>query len=97
MVKGGKSRRRFARREVNLLASVRVHGRVLGAVAENISVGGAFLRVELPETTEASLEASLEALIELPHGKGLRVRARVCWRRSNPSGVGLRFEHFLER
>ena len=88
----GKSRRRFARRDVNLPVSVRVNGREHRAVALNISPGGAFLRVSLPEPA-----AELEALIELPHGKGLHVRARVCWKRGDPAGVGVRFEAFLER
>ena len=89
--KNSLARRRFARREVNLLACVRVNGRELGAVAENISPGGAFLRVELPATVEV-----LEADIQLPHGKALRVRATVRWRSGDPRGVGIRFERFLE-
>jgi hypothetical protein len=87
----GKARRRFARREVNLLASVRIHGGELRAVAENISPGGAFLRVELPETVDV-----LEADIQLPHGRDLHVRATVRWRSRDPRGVGIQFERFLE-
>ena len=87
----GKARRQFARRSVNLLASVRVHGLALRAVAENISPGGAFLRMELPETVDV-----LEADIILPHGKELHVRATVRWRCGDPRGVGIQFERFLE-
>lgn len=88
----GKSRRRFGRRDVNLPASVRANGRELRAVAVNISPGGAFLRVSLPEPAD-----ELEAFIELPHGKRLHLRARVCWKRKDSGGVGVRFETFLER
>ncbi len=60
-------------------------------MAENISPGGAFLRMELPETIEV-----LEAAIVLPHGKELHIRATVRWRCDEPRGVGIQFERFLE-
>jgi c-di-GMP-binding flagellar brake protein YcgR len=84
-------RRRYTRRDVHLPARVRAGGRELQATTENISPGGAFLRVKLPEDT-----LDLYASIELPHGKGLYVQARVCWRRSSPPGVGVEFASFLE-
>jgi hypothetical protein len=84
-------RRRYTRREVQLPARVRAGGRELAATTENISPGGAFLRVQLPEDT-----VDLFASIELPHGRGLHVRAKVCWRRANPPGVGVEFATFLD-
>lgn len=84
-------RRKFARRPVQLRASVLFGGREFAAVAENISLGGAFLRVELPGDT-----TSFEASILLPHGKDLRVRANVRWRSGDPHGVGIEFDHFLQ-
>ena len=39
----------------------------------------------------------LVADIELPEGKRLLVNARIRWRRSEPSGVGIQFYSFLER
>jgi len=84
-------RRRFTRREVHLPARVRAGGQDLAATTENISPGGAFLRVKLPEST-----VDLFVSIDLPHGRGLHVQARVCWRRSSPPGVGVQFATFLE-
>ena len=83
-------RRVFVRRPVQLRASVLVDGRELSAMAENISPGGAFLRVELPPGM-----TSIEASILLPHGKDLRVRAKVRWRSGDPHGVGIEFDQFL--
>ncbi|MFN2546985.1 MAG: PilZ domain-containing protein [Myxococcales bacterium] len=83
-------RRRFARRPVQLPAKLQIGGRELSAVTENISPGGAFLRVKLPETAK-----EIVATIGLPHGKNLRVRAKIRWRRPNPPGVGVEFETFL--
>jgi hypothetical protein len=83
-------RRRHTRRDVQLQASVRVGNQELPATTENISPGGAFLRVELPGDME-----DLLASIQLPHGRGLHVHAKVRWRRSNPPGVGVEFATFL--
>jgi len=88
---GPGQRRRYTRREVHLPARVRIGERELEATTENISPGGAFLRVKLPEDT-----VDLYASIALPHGRGLYVQARVCWRRSSPPGVGVEFATFLE-
>jgi hypothetical protein len=85
-------RRRFTRRHVELPARVRVDGRELAAMTENVSPGGAFLRVELP--AEA---VDVTASIQLPHGRGLFVQAKVRWRRQSPPGVGVEFATFLER
>jgi len=84
-------RRRFTRRDVHLPARVRAGGLDLIATTENISPGGAFLRVKLPETT-----VDLYASIDLPHGRGVYVQAKVRWRRSSPPGVGIEFASFLE-
>ena len=84
-------RRRFARRPVQLPAKLQFDAQELSAITENISPGGAFLRVALPETAE-----EVVATIGLPHGKDLRVRAKVRWRRPNPPGVGIEFETFLQ-
>jgi len=85
-------RRRYTRRDVHLPARVRVRagGLDLQATTENISPGGAFLRVKLPEDT-----VDFDASIDLPHGRGVRVRARVRWRRASPPGVGIEFATFL--
>ena len=61
-------RRKYTRRGVQLDARVRTGARDLLATAENISPGGAFLRVDLPVETE-----DLVATIHLPHGRGLHV------------------------
>jgi PilZ domain len=84
-------RRRHRRRSVKLKARVRFEMREMSAVAENISPGGAFLRVALPDEAEW-----LVADIELPEGKRLLVNARIRWRRTEPSGVGVQFYSFLE-
>ena len=84
-------RRRHLRRPVELFARVRVGDGDIDAMAENISPGGAFLRVELPSDA-----ARLVASIDLPHGKRVRVEARVRWRRAMPPGVGVQFETFLD-
>ncbi len=83
-------RRRFSRRNVQLRTLLEVAGRQLSAVTENISPGGAFLRVDLPQGARDVL-----AWFELPHGRALHVRARVRWRRSAPAGAGIEFETFL--
>ena len=80
-------RRRHQRRPVRLPARVRVGLHEVKGMAENISPGGAFLRVALPEGAQR-----LMALIELPQGKRLLVEARICWR--HPDGVGVQFESF---
>jgi len=85
-------RRRFTRREVELPARVRYDGNEIAATTENVSPGGAFLRVELPAQT-----VDLMASIQLPHGRGLFVQAKVRWRRQDPPGVGVEFATFLER
>jgi hypothetical protein len=84
-------RRRHRRRAVELEARVRFEMREMSAVAENISPGGAFLRVALPDDAEWVV-----ADIQLPEGKRLLVNARVRWRRTEPSGVGVQFYSFLE-
>jgi hypothetical protein len=84
-------RRRHRRRAVELNARVRFEMREISAVAENISPGGAFLRVALPDEAEWVV-----ADIQLPEGKRLLVNARVRWRRAEPSGVGVQFYSFLE-
>ena len=88
----GKQRRKHVRRPVELPARVRVGDGDVAATAENISPGGAFLRVDLP--ADAAL---LVASIDLPHGKRVYVEARVRWRRAAPPGVGVQFETFLDR
>jgi hypothetical protein len=85
-------RRRHRRRPVELKARVRLKTGEVTAIAENISPGGAFLRVDVPHEAEW-----LVADIELPEGKRLLVNARIRWRRSEPSGVGIQFHSFLER
>src|SRR5437868_11949290 len=85
-------RRRHRRRAVELEARVRFEMREMSAVAENISPGGAFLRVALPDEAEW-----LVAEIDLPEGKTVSVKAHVRWRRSSPPGVGVEFHSFLER
>jgi PilZ domain len=87
----GAQRRRHVRRPVELSARVRVGDGDIAATAENISPGGAFLRVQIPSDA-----ARLVASIDLPHGKQVRVEARVCWRREMPPGVGVQFESFLD-
>jgi hypothetical protein len=84
-------RRKFTRRDVQLSTRVLVAGQELTATTENISPGGAFLCVELPEET-----VDLFASIELPQGRGLHVQAKVRWRRASPPGVGIEFSSFLE-
>ncbi len=84
-------RRRFARRPIQLPARLFFGTQELRGVIENISPGGAFLRVALPPNAE-----EVVAAIGLPHGKELRVRAKVRWRRHQPPGVGVEFETFLE-
>jgi hypothetical protein len=84
-------RRRFARRPVKLQAKLRVGLEELTAVTENISPGGAFLSVSLPESAQ-----EVVASIGLPHGRDLHIKAKVRWRRHNPPGVGIEFETFLQ-
>src|SRR5205823_8978436 len=83
-------RRRHTRRTIRLAARLEVQGRQIAAVAENISPGGAFLRVELPADA-----GELVASIGLPHGRELKVRAKVRWRRLSPPGAGVEFKTFL--
>src|SRR5438105_2158245 len=70
--------------------SGRIGREELTAVTENISPGGAFLPVNLPEST-----TEIVASINLPHGRDLHVRAKVRWRRGQPPGVGVEFDTFL--
>src|SRR5438067_1649044 len=84
-------RRKFTRREVQLQARVRAGERDLIATAENISPGGAFLRIEEPVEAD-----DLFATIQLPHGRGVHVHAKVRWRRADPPGIGVEFADFLE-
>jgi PilZ domain len=85
-------RRRFSRRPVRLSTRLRIGDTEIEAETENISPGGAFLRVSLPETAQRVV-----ASIELPHGRNLHVLAKVCWRRpGEPPGVGIEFETFLQ-
>jgi hypothetical protein len=85
-------RRRFSRRPVELKARLRVGSEEIAAVTENISPGGAFLRVSLPAGTK-----EVVASIALPHGRELHVRAKVRWRRpGDPPGVGIEFDTFLK-
>ncbi|HUJ27746.1 MAG TPA: PilZ domain-containing protein [Myxococcales bacterium] len=83
-------RRRFARRPVAMRTQLNVQGKQVHAVTENISPGGAFLRVALPSAVRHVL-----ASFELPDGRTLPVRARVRWRREMPAGIGIEFETFL--
>jgi hypothetical protein len=83
-------RRKHVRRDVQLPARLRIGTVEVPATTENISVGGAFLRVALPSEAR-----ELVASIELPHGKDLHVRAKVRWRRDDRPGVGVSFETFM--
>jgi hypothetical protein len=83
-------RRKHVRREVRLPARLRIGTMEVTAMTENISVGGAFLRVALPAEARVVV-----ASIGLPHGKDLHVRAKVRWRRDDPPGVGISFETFM--
>lgn len=84
-------RRRFARRPVQLSARLRVGDDEMPALIENISPGGAFLRVALPASAR-----EVVASIGLPQGRNLHVRAKVRWRRHGEAeGVGVEFENFL--
>ena len=83
-------RRRYTRREVHLNVRLRFEGREMTATTENISPGGAFFRVDLPDDME-----DFVASIELPEGRGLHIRAKVRWRREAPAGVGVEFATFL--
>jgi hypothetical protein len=85
-------RRRHRRRRVHLPARIKFERNEVAAVAENISPGGAFLRVTLPDGAEW-----LVAEIDLPEGKTVSVKAHVRWRRQEPPGVGVQFHSFLER
>jgi PilZ domain len=89
--RSGNQRRRHVRRPVDLPARVRIGDGDVAAMAENISPGGAFLRVDLPADA-----ARLVASIDLPHGKRVHVEARIRWRRLAPPGVGVQFETFLD-
>ena len=89
---GHGQRRRYTRRHVQLPARVRTAGQELVAITENVSPGGAFLRVELPRGA-----VDLTATIDLPSGRGVYVEAKVRWRRESPPGVGVEFATFLER
>jgi hypothetical protein len=88
----GDQRRRHRRRRVQLAARVKFERNEVAAVAENISPGGAFLRVTLPDGAEW-----LVAEIDLPEGKTVSVKARVRWRRDSPPGIGVEFHSFLDR
>jgi hypothetical protein len=83
-------RRKHARREVQLPARLHIGSTEVTAITENISVGGAFLRVAIPAEAR-----ELVASIGLPHGKDLHVRAKVRWRRDVLPGVGISFETFM--
>jgi len=85
-------RRRHRRSRVQLAARIKFERTEVAAVAENISPGGAFLRVALPDEAEW-----LVAEIDLPEGKTVSVKAHVRWRRHSPPGVGVEFHSFLER
>ena len=84
-------RRKYTRRDVQLHARVRAGTQDLVATAENISPGGAFLRIEEPVEGD-----DLLATIQLPHGRGVHVHAKVRWRRAQPPGIGVEFADFLE-
>jgi PilZ domain len=84
----GHARRRHSRRAVRLSARLWLGGREVPATCENISPGGAFLRAQVPETTQ-----DVVASIGLPDGRGVHVRATVRWR--NPEGIGVEFAAFL--
>jgi hypothetical protein len=83
-------RRKFSRRPAHLPVRLQIGAVEVGAVLENISPGGAFLAVTLPDCGE------VVASIDLPEGRHLHVRAKVRWRRQEPPGVGIEFESFLE-
>lgn len=89
-IQGRTQQRKFSRRPVRLPARLRVGSVEMSAVLENISPGGAFLAVALPECDE------LIASIDLPQGRHVHVRATVRWRREEPPGVGVEFDHFIE-
>jgi hypothetical protein len=88
----GEKRRRHRRSRVQLAARIKFERSEVAAVAENISPGGAFLRVQLPDGAEWVV-----AEIVLPEGKTVSVKAHVRWRREDPPGVGVEFHSFLER
>jgi PilZ domain len=84
------TRRRYARRDVRLPARLRLGDQEIVATTENICPGGAFFNVQVPENA-----SDLVAVIDLPHGRGLHVRAKVRWRREAPAGIGVEFATFL--
>src|SRR5690349_21921711 len=88
----GEQRRRHKRSRVQLAARIKFERSEVAAVAENISPGGAFLRVSLHDGAEW-----LVAEIDLPVGQTVSGKAHVRWRRHSPAGVGVEFHSFLER
>jgi hypothetical protein len=86
----GALKRRHHRRPVQLRARVRAGLHELDAVTENLSPGGAFLRVALPEGADR-----LVATLQLPDGKRITFQARVRWRRADPPGVGVQFHSVI--
>ncbi|HET7789070.1 MAG TPA: PilZ domain-containing protein [Myxococcales bacterium] len=82
-------RRRHLRRSVQLAARLWAGGQEVEATCENISPGGAYLKVQIPETA-----SDVVASIGLPDGRDVHVRATVRWR--SPDGIGVEFAAFLE-
>jgi PilZ domain len=82
-------RRRHLRRVVQLPARLWTGGQEVKATCENISPGGAYLRVQVPEGA-----SDVVASIGLPDGRDVHVRATVRWR--SPDGIGVEFAAFLE-
>jgi hypothetical protein len=80
--------RRYVRIPIAITVFVRVNGRNITTVSQEISGGG--MSLESPDLLPGKLK--VEVTFELPGEPSVSMPAEICWRREPSSTIGVRFE-----
>ncbi|HUS19851.1 MAG TPA: PilZ domain-containing protein [Terriglobales bacterium] len=80
--------RRYVRIPVAITVGIRVDGRHISTVSQEVSGGG--MSLESPDMLPGKLK--VEVSFELPGESPVTMPAEICWRREPSSTIGVRFE-----
>ncbi len=80
--------RRYVRIPVAITVNLRVNGRNVTTLSQEVSGGG--MSLESADLLEG--KAKVEASFQLPGEAAVSIPAEICWRRPHNSTIGIRFE-----
>ncbi len=80
--------RRYVRIPVAITVNLRVDGRTVTTLSQEVSGGG--MSLESPDMLDGKLR--VEAAFQLPGKPPVSIPAEICWRRPPSSTIGIRFD-----